>query len=317
MNELSLFTGTGGGSLGTKLLGFNTIGYVERNKYCCRVIEQRIKDGLLDDAPIYCGDIGEFISNGFAENYAGMVDVITAGFPCQPFTTSGQQLGKGDPRNQWPTTRDIIETIKPEYLFLENVPGLATTTYFKEIVQDIANLGYDARWTSLGADDVGAPHKRKRLWIVANAHQSRRKASLSAKARRQAGFTNQLDNTDKKYLWPTNALESDWVGEPTRLLGADTGRCGDCGDHWCIQHQCHLRYCGCPTNEIHCQDCKEWTHSPDTAVCEWCGNSNTHKPGLDGLVNGSASRMDRFEAIGNGQVPAVAALAWEILHMKK
>jgi len=80
LKELSLFTGAGGGLLGSKLLGWNTIGYVEWNEYCQRVIQARIQDGILDDAPIF-GDIREFVREGYAGAYAGHVDVISAGFP--------------------------------------------------------------------------------------------------------------------------------------------------------------------------------------------------------------------------------------------
>ena len=80
LRELSLFSGVGGGLLGTKLLGWRHIGYVEFNDYCQRVLQQRIKDGLLDDAPIF-GDIREFVEGGFAEAYRGHVDVVTGGFP--------------------------------------------------------------------------------------------------------------------------------------------------------------------------------------------------------------------------------------------
>ena len=103
MNELSLFTGAGGGLLGTKLLGFRHIGYVEWDNYCQRIIAQRIIDGLLDNAPIF-GDIRAFIGDGYAEAYQGMVDIITAGFPCQPFSVAGKRKGADDNRNMWPAT---------------------------------------------------------------------------------------------------------------------------------------------------------------------------------------------------------------------
>lgn len=80
ITELSLFTGAGGGCLASLLLGFNCVGYVEYENYCQRLIKQRIKDGILDAAPIY-GDIREFIKGGYAEVYRGMVDVVSAGFP--------------------------------------------------------------------------------------------------------------------------------------------------------------------------------------------------------------------------------------------
>lgn len=79
--ELSLFSGVGGGLLGTKwLLGWQTVGYVEWDKYCQQVIQARIRDGMLDDAPIF-GDIRAFVKEGHAEAYAGNVDVISGGFP--------------------------------------------------------------------------------------------------------------------------------------------------------------------------------------------------------------------------------------------
>ena len=88
MNELSLFSGAGGGLLATQhLLGFNTIGYVEYDNYCQQVIAQRIKDGFLHNAPIFT-DIRAFIDSGCAELYRGVTDVVAAGFPCQPFSVA-------------------------------------------------------------------------------------------------------------------------------------------------------------------------------------------------------------------------------------
>ncbi len=206
MKELSLFSGAGGGLLGTKLLGFQHIGYVEYNDYCQQVIAQRIKDGYLDEAPIF-GDIRTFISEGYAASYKGMVDVLSAGFPCQPFSVAGKGEAENDPRNMWPPTIECIRIIRPLYAELENVPGLLSAgqafalvaleqirqlglfgtrdsikgtgrfnrfifkvmglRYFGRVLGDLAEAGYDARWCVLGADDAGANHRRKRLWIWA------------------------------------------------------------------------------------------------------------------------------------------------------
>jgi len=169
MNELSLFTGAGGGLLGTHhLLGWNCIGYVEIDDYCQKVIAQRIKDGFLPEAPVF-GDIRAFISEGYAAIYTGMVDVITAGFPCQPFSVAGQRQRENDERNMWPATADAISVIRPRYVLLENVPGIRE--YLPVVVRDLRRLGYRVRRPlQLGADDVGAPHRRKRVWIVAHAN---------------------------------------------------------------------------------------------------------------------------------------------------
>lgn len=148
------------------LLGFNCVGYVEWENYCVRVLEQRIKDGLLSDAPIFHCDIREWIKD-YAASYTGMVDVITGGFPCQPFSVAGKQAGENDPRNMWPQTIEAIRIVRPRYCFLENVPGLRVSGYFGTVLKDLHQARYDARWITLGADDVGAPHRRKRLWIMA------------------------------------------------------------------------------------------------------------------------------------------------------
>lgn len=166
MRELSLFTGAGGGLLGTKLLGWTTVGYVEWEDYCQRVIAQRIADGILDRAPIF-GDIHAFVSEGYAASYHGMVDVVTAGFPCQPFSSAGQQKGEDDARNMWPQTAAVIRIIRPHVVLLENVPGLLSHRYFGTVLGDLAALGYDCQWRLLSAAEVGAPIVRDRLWIFA------------------------------------------------------------------------------------------------------------------------------------------------------
>lgn len=167
--ELSLFSGIGGGLLGTKLLGWKTIGYVENNPYCQTILQARIKDGMLDDAPIF-GDITEFISE-YAKSYAGYTDVITAGFPCTPFSVAGKQKADADARNGWPATIRVIRAVKPRWVLLENVPGLLAKShgYFGQILGELAESGYTCRWDCVRASDVGAPHKRERLWIVAVA----------------------------------------------------------------------------------------------------------------------------------------------------
>ena len=123
MRELSLFTGGGGGVLGSKILGWNTVGYVEWEKYPQKIIAQRIKDKIFDEAPIF-GDIRTFVSEGFAERYRGLVDVVTGGFPCQPFSVAGKRKGNEDSRDMWPATLEVIKSIQPPLVFLENVPGL-------------------------------------------------------------------------------------------------------------------------------------------------------------------------------------------------
>jgi DNA (cytosine-5)-methyltransferase 1 len=243
MNELSLFTGAGGGVLGTKLLGWRTVGYVEWEKYCQKIIAQRIQDGILDEAPIF-GDIDHFIESGAAKKYQGYVDVVTAGFPCQPFSVAGKKKGQDDERNKWPQTIQCIRDIRPRYALLENVPGLLNSGYFGEILSSLAQAGFDARWCVFGADDVGAPHRRKRLWILANSES----AGLQGR-----DISTTESNKEPQY---SNTWAEDCNGEL----------------NW-------------------------WSTEPNVGR----------------VAHGVASRVDRLKAIGNGQVPAVAATAWLLL----
>ena len=166
MNELSLFSGAGGGLLGTKLLGFRHIGYVEKDEGCQKIIAQRIRDGILDYAPIYC-DIKTFIDSGRCSLFEGVTNIITGGFPCQPFSIAGKGLGESDARNMWPSTIECIRRIRPQYCLLENVPGLLIHPYFGTILWDLAQSGYTFRWTTSGIGELGGYTLRRRLWIVA------------------------------------------------------------------------------------------------------------------------------------------------------
>ena len=164
MRELSLFTGAGGGVYASRLLGHTVVAYVEKDQYCQRVIKARISDGTFDDAPVF-DDVRTF--DGYA--WRGKIDLLTGGFPCQPFSVAGKARAAADPRNMWPETVRIIRECRPALAFLENVPGLLSKRhgYFRTILRDLAEAGYDAVWDTFSAAEAGAPHIRKRLFILA------------------------------------------------------------------------------------------------------------------------------------------------------
>lgn len=191
---LSLFSGAAGGDLGLQhLLDWECAGYVEWDKYCCRVLEQRIKDGFLSDAPIFCGDIREWIRLGYAAAYQGMVDAVAGGFPCQPFSEAGLQIGADDPRNMWPAMRDAICIIRPRYCILENVSNLLAHKYFGAILGELARLGYDVRWGVLSACSFDAPHTRERVFAVAYTSEQGRKV------REQRGRQQRQEDRHQKW----------------------------------------------------------------------------------------------------------------------
>lgn len=165
MNGLSLCAGIGGLDLGVSLVfpGYNALCYVEREIYCAEVLAARMADGSLLSAPIW-DDLQLF--NG--QPYRGNVDLITAGFPCQPFSAAGKRHGTDDGRWIWPDIQRVITECLPRAVFLENSPRLDK----RPVLEDLACLGYDAAWNCFSAAQSGAPHRRSRLFILAYANGS-------------------------------------------------------------------------------------------------------------------------------------------------
>lgn len=163
MNELSLFSGAGLGLLGTKLLGFRCVGYVEKDDYCQKVLRARIRDGYLDDAPIF-SDVRSFDGRP----YRGRVDLVSAGFPCQPFSSAAR--GRNTERSLWAETRRIVAECSPQFVFIENV--LHARREIKLAANELRILGYRVADLELSASDVGAPHIRKRLWLFGDSDRN-------------------------------------------------------------------------------------------------------------------------------------------------
>lgn len=205
--ELSLFSGAGGGLLGTThLLGWRTVCYVEWDKYAVDVLKARIRDGYLHDAPIW--------DNAFTFDgrpWAGLVDVVTAGFPCQPFSVAGKGLSENDPRNGFPAVIRILREVRPRFALLENVPGLISKSYFKHILGQLSEAGFDTEYDCLSAAEIGANHKRERLWIFSDAAIAR-KGSIPIRARRSFEKSIDLDGSGEDV--PDAAIE--------RLEGAES-----------------------------------------------------------------------------------------------
>lgn len=103
-----------------------------------------------------------------------MLSLLDFRRPCQPFSLAGKQKGDEDERNMWPATRRIIEIARPKRALLENVPGIISCGYIGEVLKDLAEIGYDARWKTISAQETGHCHKRERLWIVAHANTVRK-----------------------------------------------------------------------------------------------------------------------------------------------
>ena len=131
------------------------------------------------------------------------VDILTAGYPCQPFSTAGQRKGSADERHLWPYIKEIISQLQPSRVILENVRGHLTLG-FKEVLQDLTQIGYDARWAIVRASDVGAPHRRERLFCIAqptNTNGSTRQQSRRANQSISKPTSEVINGPDRNEYW--------------------------------------------------------------------------------------------------------------------
>lgn len=162
--HLSLFSGIGGMDLGLDRAGFRTVGQVELDPYCRSVLARHWPEVPRHD------DV-RTVPAWWRSEPREPVSLVSGGFPCQPFSHAGNQLGMADERWGWPWMRDVIAAVRPRFVIAENVPGLLSDTEaFATILADLSALGFSVEWSILSACQMGAPHVRKRLFTVAHAN---------------------------------------------------------------------------------------------------------------------------------------------------
>jgi len=159
MNELALFAGAGGGLLASQMLGWRTVCAVELDWFCRSVLVQRQNDGQLRPPFPIWDDIRTFDGRP----WAGIVEVISGGFPCQAYSTAA--AGKNTADDLWPEMRRIVADVSPRYIFAENVSRVA----IDQAANDCESMGYKTKAIALSAKDMGADHIRERFWLLAYA----------------------------------------------------------------------------------------------------------------------------------------------------
>ena len=322
MNELALFAGAGGGILGGHLLGWRTVCAVEWEQYPASVLCARQNDGLLPPFPIW-DDVQTFDGRP----WRGIVDVISGGFPCTDISAAGKGAGiDGEASGMWREMARIIHEVRPRYVFVENSPML-TSRGLGRVLGDLAAMGFDAKWGVLGAADVGAPHQRDRIWIVAkwrghlpHAQHDRirwweqQQESLETTHRQMAnsdifGLDESKTKRDRTKEQPICQNEYDYGSE----VWSETIGCGQFGDEKELAYSTGSRLQGQGQSEqsINPKTYKDWETSQSANVRE--SDFWATEPNVGRVVNGMASRVDRIKALGNGQVPLCAATAWRIL----
>lgn len=202
----SLFSGIGGLELGLERAGVgHTVWQVEQSESCRKVLARHWPEAQRFD------DVKTVGSHNLAQ-----VDVICGGFPCQDISIAGNSAGiEGDQSGLWSEYARIVCELRPRFVFVENVAAL-TFRGLDRVLGDLARLGYDAEWTVLSAADVGAPHRRRRIWILAHrpsTGQVDARCVASSDADKVRRSSAQLTGSDAEEVASAGMLRP-WSSEP-------------------------------------------------------------------------------------------------------
>lgn len=182
MRTMHLFAGAGGGLLADLILGHQPVVAVEWEPYACQVLRERAADGWFPGLHVWEGDVRLFDPS----EYAGSVDCIHAGFPCQDISLAGNQagLGEGTRSGLYREVLRIARIIRPRKLYFENVTAIIGGG-LEQILADLAAMGFSARWCCLRASDVGGLHNRDRWWLLADSESFNGEARDSVEPSRE------------------------------------------------------------------------------------------------------------------------------------
>jgi len=211
--HISLCSGYGGIDLGLRrcIPGLRTVAYSEIEASAVELLLARMEGGSLDAAPIWT-DLKSFPWRSFR----GKVDILSGGYPCQPFSSAGKRAGKDDPRHLWPWIADGIATLQPRICFFENVEGHITLG-LRDVLDDLGRMGYRTTWGIFSASEVGAPHQRKRVFVLAESSGIGGETGLSGSFTGNEGQSGVIDYSSNQ-AWPSQPGELQHAWEPPRTV---------------------------------------------------------------------------------------------------
>lgn len=281
MKHLSLFSGIGGFDLAAEWAGFENIGQVEKDEFCLKVLNKN-----FPNVPKFT-EVKDFPPKDFA----GRPDVISGGFPCQPFSSAGKRKGQTDDRYLWPEMLRVIQSLKPAWVVAENVRGLLSIQsgmVFEQVCADLENAGYEVQAFIIPACAKGAPHRRDRVWFIA--------------------YANHNGNAEGGDSYRTGESGEATLSSPDERREGSTippRRCGKLG---------YILRPDSNTNSYRLQGRSAKTKKREYKISQkqFKGFSNFNdwknlpQPTILGGHDGIPNRMDRIKSIGNAIVPQVA-----------
>ena len=306
MRHGSLFSGIGGFDLAAEWMGWENVFHCEKEKFCQQVLNYYWPKATLH----------EDIRNTDFTIYRGLIDILTGGFPCQPYSTAGKRLGKEDDRHLWPEMLRAIREISPRWIVGENVRGLTNWNgglVFDEVQADLEAEGYEVIPFLLPACAVNAPHRRDRVWFVAHREDARVKGVRSGRENKVCGFKSIANSASKgreereqiigqqdtketgtgMEFWPERFSEN---GNVTDTFNKGLQRNQRSGTHGERNWQKTFRPA---TQQIKIQSWDNWPTQPPV-----CSRNDGLPAQLDGITF-SKWRNESIKGYGNAVVPQV------------
>jgi DNA (cytosine-5)-methyltransferase 1 len=317
ITHISLCAGYGGIDLGLAraIPNLRTIAFSEIEAFACANLVSKMEAGLLDCAPIWT-DLKTFPWDEFRDR----VDILSGGYPCQPFSAAGKRLGKDDPRHLWPFIADGIAAMRPRVVFFENVEGHISMG-LSDVMQDLGRMGYRSTWGIFSASEVGAPHQRKRVFIMAHLINERPQGWLRGGAHEERENLNGHSGCSGSSAyggWPSRPGQPQHEWEPPRVVSSASAVVGNAESK-----QGSSRDNG-RQPRLPCQQKQGKSGGGDCGALR-TGNRrikstvgrNFDEPsrgmGYAELSVSCDNRTDELRLLGNGVVPATAELAFRTL----
>ena len=315
LKHLDLFSGIGGFALGLESTGgFETVGFCDNEPFAQKVLKKH-----WPDVPCYedVRDVGVD-----TVGYRG-VDIITGGFPCQPYSVAGKQ-DPNDNRQLWPEMFRIIKEIRPTYVIGENVRNLISIregVVFEQVCTDLEGEGYEVQTFVLPASAVNAPHQRYRCWIVAHAnfkHDKQKHKSIfkTPQKKKQQIRRNGFNCSSKDVAYAKCNDRRNWSstkpqkGNSWMEYRGSSKRQSFTKSNKNVANSCSTRRkVGIPKKGYRQEGNAEEPNNDSHRLSGWQGKDNwTAEPSVGRVAHGIPKRVDRLKGLGNAVVPQIPAV---------
>jgi len=290
----SLFSGIGGFDLAAQWMNWTNVFQCEKDEWCRKILAKNFPQSKQ------YADIKDF--NG--KEYTGTIDVISGGFPCQPFSVAGQRKGKDDDRYLWEEMLRVVGEIKPTYVIGENVTGIIGLA-LDTVLSDLEAQNYTTETFIIPACSKNAWHRRDRVWIVAYANSIGRQDEQkeNGKSVCNGEWNNQIEKQGREQQQRRTGKSSS-VFTDTNFSGLQTERSEQQTAR--IEQYGELGKLSSNTNNPGCEEQREPITDGTELFAPKCSSWWEAEPGVGRVVDGLPGRVDRLKGLGNAIVPQVA-----------